>query len=262
MRYLQIEGVNVRTGIRPGAREGLALLIFNGIGAGLELLEPIITAMPNREIVTFDMPGSGSSTTPQRPWRMRNYARLAAQLLDRLGYEKVAVLGISWGGLLAQQFARQYSERCEKLILAATTPGHLMLPPRMEVIVRMSNPLRYFSPDYMVSIAPKIYGGSLRTNKLKAKAHASQMTPPSVRGYYYQLWALMGWSSLPWLHKLELPTLVLSGSDDPIAPLANGKLLARMIPNARLHVVACGHLFLLTRAQAVASDLEDFLDSK
>jgi poly(3-hydroxyalkanoate) depolymerase len=186
---------------------------------------------------------------------------LAATLLDRLGYARVNVLGVSWGGMLAQQFARQYPERCQRLILAATSPGHLMVPGRLSVILRMSSPLRYLMPDYMQSIAGKIYGGSLRTNRLKAKQHARRMKPPSTLGYYYQVMALWGWSSLPWLHRLQQPTLVLAGDDDPIIPLINGRVLAARIPDARLRIVDCGHLFILTRAEVLAPEIEQFLGS-
>jgi pimeloyl-ACP methyl ester carboxylesterase len=85
------------------------------------------------------------------------------------------------------------------------------------------------------------------------------MKAPSITGYYFQMFALWGWSSLPWLHKLAQPTLVLAGNDDPIIPLMNGRILAACIPHARLQVVNCGHLFLLTRANVLAPDIEDFL---
>jgi poly(3-hydroxyalkanoate) depolymerase len=259
LQYFRLGGVQVRAGVAKGTGGGLPLLIFNGVGASMELLEPLVAALPEREIITYDVPGAGESGTPGRPWRMRHHARLADRLLDRLGYGRVNVLGISWGGALAQQFARQYSDRCEKLILAATTPGQLMVPPRLSVMLRMSSPLRYWSPDYMMAIAPKIYGGSLRTNKLKAREHANKMKPPSVKGYYFQVMALMGWSSLPWLHKLKQPTLVMAGDDDPIIPLINGKLLALRIPDSRLRIVDCGHLFILTRADTLAPEIEAFL---
>jgi len=163
--------------------------------------------------------------------------------------------------MLAQQFAKQYPNRTQRLILAATSPGQLMVPARLSVLIRMSNPLRYFSPEYMLEIAPHIYGGSLRTNKLKAKEHANKMKPPSIKGYYFQIFSLLAWSSLPWLHKLKQPTLVLAGNDDPLIPLINAKIMAALIPRAQLRVVNCGHLFLLTRARVIAPEIETFLSS-
>ncbi len=84
--------------------------------------------------------------------------------------------------------------------------------------------------------------------------------PPSVSGYLAQMYAVPGWSSLPWLHRLPHPTLVLAGDDDPIIPLVNGRILAARIPNARLHVVqGGGHLFLLEDAEQLADVVADFL---
>lgn len=260
-QHFRFGGVRVRAGVRRGSEAGPPLLIFNGIGACMELLEPLLAALPDTTIISYDVPGAGESNPPRRPWRMRHHARLADRLLDRLGFTQVNVLGISWGGALAQQFAKQYADRCERLILAATSPGHIMFPPRLSVMLRMSNPLRYWSPEYMIALAPKIYGGSLRTNKLQAKSHARKMLAPSIKGYYYQISALVGWTSLPWLHRLPQPTLVLSGDDDPIIPLANGKVLASRIPNATLRIVDCGHLFILTRARALAPEIQSFLQS-
>jgi pimeloyl-ACP methyl ester carboxylesterase len=68
-------------------------------------------------------------------------ARLSARLLDRLGHEQVDVLGFSWGGALAQQFAYQHAKRCRRLVLAATSPGHLMVPGKLTALLKMATPL-------------------------------------------------------------------------------------------------------------------------
>jgi poly(3-hydroxyalkanoate) depolymerase len=257
-QQVRIHGLLIRVGVHRRKGNAIPLLLFNGIGASMELLQPFVEELKKTTVIWYDTPGAGESQPPPFPWRPKHHAQLAATLLDRLGFDRVNVLGISWGGMLAQQFARQFSARTERLVLAATSPGHLMVPARLSVLLRMSNPLRYFSPEYMQQIAPKIYGGSLRTNKLKAKEHASKMKPPSVKGYYFQMLSLVGWSSLPWLHKLKQPTLVMAGNDDPIIPNVNGRILAARIPNARLRIVDCGHLFLLTRAAVLAPEIEQF----
>ncbi len=78
-------------------------------------------------------------------------------------------------------------------------------------------------------------------------------------GYYWQLLGITGWTSIHWLHRLGQPTLVLSGTDDPIVPLANAKIMARLIPNARLHFFEDGHLGLLTSANTLAPVVSQFL---
>jgi poly(3-hydroxyoctanoate) depolymerase len=83
-----------------------------------------------------------------------------------------------------------------------------------------------------------------------------------MRGYLGQLYAISGWTSLPWLHRLPQPTLVLAGDDDPIVPLANARILVCRIPHAGLHIVRGGHLFLLERPAGVAALVADFLTSE
>ena len=84
-----------------------------------------------------------------------------------------------------------------------------------------------------------------------------------MRGYLAQLYAIAGWTSLPWLSRLRQPTLVIAGDDDPIVPLVNGRLLNRLIPDARLHIVdGGGHLFLLERPAEIADLVTRFLSEE
>jgi pimeloyl-ACP methyl ester carboxylesterase len=84
--------------------------------------------------------------------------------------------------------------------------------------------------------------------------------PPSSLGYLYQLWAMLGWTMLPWLWTFRQPTLVLAGDDDPVAPVVNARILARLIPGARLEVFrGGGHLFLIELAPSAAALVGGFL---
>lgn len=258
--WLTLNGLNIRAGIRRGDRSERPLMLMNGVGASLELLEPFIDAMEGTEIIIYDAPGAGKSDAPKTPWRHKTHAKLAAKILDIMGYHKVDVLGLSWGGMLAQQFARQYPERCNKLILCATGPGQLMVPGRMKTLVKMASPRRYVDAGYMNKVAGDLYGGSLRTDKGKLEEHVRKVKPPSTRGYYYQVLSVAGWSSLTWLHKLNQPTLIIHGTDDPIIPAVNARLMAARIPNVDLWLVDCGHLFMITMAEELAPELRAFLE--
>ena len=81
-------------------------------------------------------------------------------------------------------------------------------------------------------------------------------------GYIYQLLAMVGWTSLPWLRALRQPTLILMGRDDPLVPVANGHILARLIPNARLEVIDDGHLFIVAYPVETARRIERFLQGE
>jgi poly(3-hydroxyalkanoate) depolymerase len=253
-----IEGQVLRVGIRRGKE--VPLLIFNGIGASIELIEPFLDALDGREAIVFDVPGVGGSPAPRLPYRPCTLARLSARLLDRLGHELVDALGVSWGGALAQQFAFQEAKRCRRLVLAATSPGHLMVPGKLTVLLKMATPRRYKDPEYMQRIAGDIYGGALRGSPELVRKHLRHVRWSSDYGYYLQLIAGIGWSSLPWLRLLAQPTLVMAGTDDPIVPIANGHILAKLIPDAQLVTIDDGHLFLVTSAVASAQLIAKFLN--
>src|SRR5262245_20562129 len=159
---LDVDGQILRVGIRRGDEARPPLLLFNGIGANIELIEPFLGAFDGPEVVVFDVPGVGGSPAPRLPYRPSTLARLSARLLDRLGHPQVDVLGVSWGGVLAQQFALQQTRRCRRLVLAATSPGHLMVPGKLTVLLKLATPRRYKDPDYMSRVAGDIYGGALR----------------------------------------------------------------------------------------------------
>ena len=75
----------------------------------------------------------------------------------------------------------------------------------------------------------------------------------------YQLLAGVGWTSWLWLPQFKLPVLIMMGADDPIVPVVNGRILASRLPDARLEVVDCGHLFVLTHPEETARTIERFL---
>src|SRR5215831_841840 len=129
----EVEGRTLRVGVRPGDKAQPPLLLFNGIGANIELIEPFLDALKGPEAIVFDVPGVGGSPAPKLPYRPSTLARLSGRLLDQLGHKQVDVLGVSWGGALAQQFAFQHGARCRRLVLAATSPGHLMVPAKPSV---------------------------------------------------------------------------------------------------------------------------------
>jgi poly(3-hydroxyalkanoate) depolymerase len=198
----EFRGMKVRYGIRPGKPGSVPLLIFNGVGQSLEVLEPLIEALDGVEIITFDVPGAGLSDTPLFPWRFRKHAELAASLLEYLGYEQLITMGISWGGALAQQFAKQYPQMSQKLILAVSPPGNLMVPGRPGVYFRMAHVKRFTDRNYMRSIAGHIYGGSIREDASPVDAHMERLRAPRRRGYLYQVISMWGWTSLGWLRRL------------------------------------------------------------
>jgi poly(3-hydroxyoctanoate) depolymerase len=261
IRFVDVDGIRLRTSVRGG---GPPLLLVTGLGASLELARPFEQELTARGVQTlaFDAPGIGESTAYSLPRRMPVIAHTIEAMLDALGYDRVDVLGVSLGGVVAQQLAHQAPRRVRRLVLAATGPGLGGVPGSPRVLLALATPRRYYQPDYYRRVAGRVYGGQARRDP-DALLHGSParfVERPSVRGYLGQLYAIAGWTSLPWLHRLRQPTLVLAGDDDPIVPLLNGRILARRIPDARLHVVdGGGHLFLLERPAETAALVTGFL---
>lgn len=257
-RQLRVFGKSIRVAVWPcPGKARTPLLLLNGIGASLEMLMPFADALADREIIAFDVPGSGKSEATILPYRLWMLSMLASGVLDQLGYGRVDVLGVSWGGALAQQFALQNPRRCRKLVLAATSQGMLMVPPRLSVLSKFMTPRRFNDAGYRKQIAGEIYGGKARTEQLLVE----EFRTTSRRGYLYQQLALLGWTSMPWLPLLAQPTLVLAGDDDPVVPLANARVLSMLIRDSRLRVLNDGHLFLISSADEAAKAVREFLDT-
>lgn len=241
--------------------EHLPVLFFNGIGANIEAVAPLAEALSDRGFIMFDMPGVGGSPDPVVPYNTVTMAWTTTQLLDRFGVDRADVMGISWGGGMAQHFAIQHPGRTRRLILVATSAGMLMVPGNPAALSKMANPRRYVDAAFMAEHFETLYGGALGKASGKGK-HMSRLTPPSPRGYLYQLLAMFGWTSAPALPFMRKPTLILMGDDDQIVPLANGKILNSLIPNSELVVMeGGGHLFLLSHEKESVAAIRDFLDA-
>jgi poly(3-hydroxyalkanoate) depolymerase len=271
VRSVRVGGQLLRVAVRPGLSgpgsgsggqpARVPLLLINGIGASLELLGPFVSELdPAIEVIRFDPPGVGGSAPSPVPYRFSGLCRMIARLLDELGHDQVDVLGISWGGGVAQHFAAFQRARCRRLVLVATATGALMVPARPSVLAHMVTPRRYLNRGYLERVAGGVYGGSARADPARVAAamhDGNRVGPP--RGYVYQLTAGAGWTSVGFLPWLRQPTLIVSGDDDPLIPLANARLMHLLIPKSRLHVYQGGHLGLITEAAMLAPVVDAFL---
>lgn len=236
------------------------VLFFNGIGANIEAVAPLAQALDDRGFVMFDMPGVGGSPEPVVPYNPFTMGWTTAQLLDALDLPLVDVMGVSWGGAMAQHFALQHGKRVRKLILCATSAGMLMVPGSPKALSKMADPRRYVDAAFMQKHFTTLYGDGLGKSPDRA-AHMGRLMPPTTRGYMYQLLAMLGWTSAPALPFLKKQTLIMMGDEDAIVPLANGKFLHSLIPNSELEVFeGGGHLFLLSHREQSISCIRAFLD--
>jgi poly(3-hydroxyalkanoate) depolymerase len=259
IRTLHLCGQDVRIGIRPGKGSGTPLLLCSGIGISFEVFDLLVDALdPELEIIRVDMPGVGGSPDRLLPYSFPELAGLLSAILDRLGYPTVDVLGFSWGGALAQQFAVQCRDRCRRLILVSTSTGMLSIPGSPAALSRMLTPQSITVDDAASLLYDEVglHGDEVRRLFRKTQIAASGL------GYLYQLVAMSCWTSLPFLQLIKQPTLVIGGDADPIVPVANARLLAELIPHAVLHTFAGGHIEPLASPGEFSRLISVFLTSK
>jgi len=253
------QGHSFRVAQWPAVRGQRArpLLFFSGIGANIELLAPFLEEMRGRDVITFDMPGVGGTPPFSRPYRLSTMAKAAREILTDLGIADVDVMGVSWGGMLAQEFAYRGRQSVKNLVLAATSAGMPMIPGDPSTLVKMLGSHRYADALSIDAYLQTLYGGSNRD----LGTYAARMQAPTSIGYWHQVMAIIGWTSVRKLTRVRAPTLILMGADDRLLPPSNGQILKFLSRNARLEVLAgAGHLFVLTHRDAAVKMIEGFLD--
>ena len=257
-RTVKVCGQELRVEVRPGSGTGTPLLMCSGIGISYEVFDLVVDALdPGIAIVRVDVPGVGGSPVRVWPYGFPELARLLAVLLDELGYQRVDVLGFSWGGALAQQFAVQYRGRCRRLVLICTSPGLPSIPGRPQVVGKMLTPKRFRGADHAAGL---LYAGDIGSHDDEVRRwFRDGQVGGSGLGYLYQLAAAAGWSSMPFLGLIRQPVLVMGGDADPIVPVANARILAGLIPNATLHVFNGGHVEPLAAARDFGPVISRFL---
>jgi pimeloyl-ACP methyl ester carboxylesterase len=240
------------------------VLLVTGLGANLDLGAPFERALAARgfQVISFDAPGVGQSTPYTVPRRMPGFARTVHRMVDKLGYHKVDVFGVSLGGVVAQQLARQSGNLVGRLILAATGPGLGGVPGSPRVLLTLATPRRYYQPDYYRRVAGQ---------------HLRRRGPPGPGRTAARLGGALRRTALdPWLprpdlrhQRLDQPAVAAPAAAAhpgarrrrrPRRALINGHILARRIPRARLEIIrGGGHLFMLERPAEVAALVADFL---
>ncbi len=246
---------------------GERLLSISGTGGDLRQT-PRITDGPFAEafeILAYDQRGLGQSSVPAAPYGMADFADDAAALLDALGWDDCLVLGLSFGGMVAQELAIRYPGRVRRLALACTSAGGVggssyplqelfqldtekRSAQQMELLdTRWDAAWRAAHPDQVQLIADRMLSGR----------GEDAGGDPGV-GLKNQLAARAGHDTAHRLAAITCPTFVSGGRFDGIAPPANTEFLARTIPGARLALYDGGHIFLVQDAAAVP-DIIGFL---
>ena len=263
MPTVHVNGIDCyyeRTGSGP------RLLFLNGTGSTLETSALLISPFTERfEVVAHDQRGLGRTSIPEGPYSMADYATDAAALLDAVGWDTTRVVGISFGGMVAQELAVTWPERVERLGLMCTSPGGVggasyplqdleQLDPDERVAQGAQLLDTRFTPGWLAA-----HPGDQALVDMVAQRADAVADPETRRGQAEQLLARAGHDVCDRLHLVACPTLVACGRYDGIAPPANGKEIATRIAGAELREYEGGHAFM-AQDPAAYPDITTFLE--
>ncbi|MCX6467396.1 MAG: alpha/beta fold hydrolase [Pseudonocardiales bacterium] len=242
---------------------GPPLLMLMGLGGSIELWEPLADRLAgHRRLIMFDTPGFGGASRWRYP--VGEMSAMAGAIARETGHERLDVLGVSLGGLVAQDLARRAPDLVRRLVLLSTCTGacRAVLTADPLAMAILGNPVRYLVPPVNKMLTRYMMGGRTRRSPQDATRYDTirQQRRPSIRGYYAQMLGTVGFVSRPWLHTLVQPTLVLHGTADPLIDVSNARLLADRIPHGWLETIdGGGHLILFDQAGECATAVEAFL---
>jgi pimeloyl-ACP methyl ester carboxylesterase len=247
--------------------EGPQLLFLNGSGQSLAAAGPLIDAIASRfEVVAHDQRGLGRTSVPPGPYSMSDYAADAAAVLDHVDWASCRVMGVSFGGMVAQELAVTRPERVERLALLCTSPGgpDASSYPLHEVAdltdaERAATMLPLydtrFTPEWLAAHA----GDRALVERIGARSRVDR-SDEQLRGEREQLDARRRHDVTDRLGAVTCPTLVACGRYDGIAPPANGELIAAGVPNAELRLYEGGHAFF-GQDRTALPEIFDFLSA-
>jgi 3-oxoadipate enol-lactonase len=247
--------------------EGPTLLFFNGSMSTLEQTRMLVDVYAARfDVIAHDQRGLGKTSIPAGPYSMADYAADALALLDHLGLDACRVVGTSFGGMVAQEFAVTAPERVERLALLCTSSGGVGGPsyPLHELTDLSADERVSLSMTLMDSRFDPEWLATHDLDRMLVEGLAGRAaTPPgteAARGEAEQMAARKGhdvWDRLP---RITCPTLVASGRYDGIAPPSNGSAIAAQVPGADFRVYEGGHAFF-AQDPAAFPEILDFLAS-
>ena len=262
MPTAEVDGVTLYYEIHGS---GYPLLLIRGLGSNADHWYGQVPAFSaHYQTIVFDNRGIGRSDKPDMPYTIPMMAEDAVGLLDALQIPKAHVLGLSMGGLIAQQIALDHADRVNGLVLCCTGRGGN----------RMVRP-----PDFENQARPEALYGSSEEAALKAQLNlfaaetiqshpevvqkyleTSQKHPPDPGTLARQRDAIQAFDSYEDLPKIKVPTLIMAGAEDALVPPENSKILAERIPGSRLEIVAGGgHQFMVEQPEVVNQIVLEFL---
>jgi 3-oxoadipate enol-lactonase len=242
---------------RSGAGEPL-LLIQGMSGTHVAWGEPFLSQLRERfDVVAFDNRGIGLSAPVEGPFTIVEMAADTEALMGELGLESAHVVGISMGGMIAQELALAHPERLRSLTLGCTYcggPGSRLMPQenleKLAAAMASGDREQAIRASYEVNLSP-----AFRADESAYAAFHEMATsvPAAKRTIELQVQAIFGHDTSGRLGEIAIPTLIVHGTEDGVLPYPNGELIASLIPAARLETLeGVGHMFWWERPELSA----------
>jgi pimeloyl-ACP methyl ester carboxylesterase len=261
MPFVQNQGAKIYW---DGEGKGLPILLIMGLGWPSYLwyrTRPVLSA--RYRTIALDNRGVGQSDVPPGPYPIASMAADAAAVLDAAGVERAHIFGLSMGGMIAQEFALQYPNRVQSLILGCTSPGgtHAVLAEPAATQLLFS---RGLSPeDFSKAINSFIYDSGTPQARIEEDFVLRKQWYPRPEGYTAQLNGILSWEAYSRLPQISAPTLVIHGESDRLVPPANGRIIAERIPGAKLVMIPhASHILSTDQPEAVHHAVLEFLAAR
>jgi 3-oxoadipate enol-lactonase len=211
--------------------------------------------------LALDNRGVGRSDVPQGPYPIVLMASDAAAVLDAAAIDSAHVLGVSMGGMIAQEFALQYPARVRSLILGCTAAGGPTAVRAEPEAIQMLMKREKMSPEQAAEAAvPFIYDPTTPRERIDEDIAIRRPWFPSPEGYAAQLQGVLGWEGYSRICQIAAPTLVIHGESDRLIPPGNANLIAERIPGAKqVMIPRASHLFFTDQPEVAHRAIMDFL---
>jgi pimeloyl-ACP methyl ester carboxylesterase len=250
MPYVESNGARIYWEERGS---GEPLLMIMGLGYSLEMWGRVVPALAEHyRVIVFDNRGVGRSDVPPGPYTIAGMAADAEAVMRAAGLERAHVLGVSMGGMIAQEFTLQYPERVHSLVLGCTAfGGPHAVPARPLVIAILFARATMGAEQAVRAMVPYIYDAGTPRERIEEDLALRRQTLPTAEGYMAQVMAVMSWSSYDRLPAVSAPTLVIHGATDELVPPGNGKLIAERIAGAELVILpSASHIYFTDQPEA------------
>ena len=226
---------------------GEPLVLIRGLGSDIQAWAPQVPALAKHfRVVIYDNRGGGRTGAPDKPYSIEGMADDLAALLGELGIEKASVLGMSMGGMIAQEFALKYPAKLDKLVLLATSPGldgYSRTIIQNFINIRRSNMSR---EQIIRAQAPFIYSAEMLddTERFERAVQASLDNQYAQQDHAYirQAQAILNWDARGRASGIKAPALIVTNQEDILLPPRNGEQLGKLISGSKVVQLAGGHV--------------------